>query len=505
MSTKKLLLVFLAVISCILVSCGQEKTEIPESEEVSETTTEITETSAEIHADSGTETVTVAEPYRQHCGKTIRNPDKPEITSILLSGDCADKITSHAKVKDLYKIDYLHSGVVGLVGIPVEITYDDEITSPVISFTYNRDELRGIPEKNLIMLHYSEEDSFYNTMENAVLDTDKCIVSAEMEEEGVYMLADAYQWYDCWGVDVSGFAYDKDVSAYSTDWERENDTGDIMTLADKEWAMNNAPDFRVSTPEQLASVVWYVNGVDGNVSITLENDIDLSGYKWKSMGWSGGNSMSFSGLVDGQNHTINGLNISEEYCDTGFIGYGLGVTVRDINFTDACVSATGCVGIVGGEIYYKGEWENIHVSGVVSGGKDDYASIVGRETDITFTDCTADVTVNEETFEYLSYRQKRIDDAGDVEAFTITLGDDMIVSRDEPDGDYLNLCWNVYRDGEKKEYTGAEDKISLDVYNKLFMEGDYEIYLTAYINGTYVKVSNVIEYHSEGYDFRWSD
>ena len=51
------------------------------------------------------------------------------------------------------------------------------------------------------------------------------------------------------------------------------------------------------------------------------------------------------------------------------------------------------------------EWINVHTQGKVSGGSDDYGAIVGRETDITFRDCTADVTVDGEPFEYLSYRQ----------------------------------------------------------------------------------------------------
>ena len=106
------------------------------------------------------------------------------------------------------------------------------------------------------MLHYSEDDQFYNTVENAVLDTEKCVVSARVSEPGVYLLADAYQWYSCWGMDVSKYKYDADKSAYATDWERECDTGSIMELADKQWAKDNAPDFRVSTPEQLASVVY---------------------------------------------------------------------------------------------------------------------------------------------------------------------------------------------------------------------------------------------------------
>ena len=481
-----------------LVSCGTEQAEeLNEVSEISETEEVTTETE---NTKDETELATKDVPSFQECHKTIDNSEKPEIIKVSFSGNCTDNIKKHASVKDLYNVNYLHSGVVGLVGIPVELTYDEEVTKPVISFTYNKDELRGIPEKNLIMLHYSEEDSFYNTMENAVLDIDNCTVSTEIQEEGVYLLVDAYQWYDCWGVDVSDYTYEVNAEDYPTDWERENDTGDIMVLADKEWAMENAPDFKVSTPEQLASVVWYVNGIDSDIYLTLENDIDLSGYKWKSMGWYSANSMAFSGVVDGQNHTINGLTIYEGYEDTGFIGYGLGVTVRDINFTNADISAIGCTGIVGGEIYGTTVWENISVSGKVNGGSDDYASIVGRESAITFKDCSYDVTVNGETFEYPSYRQKQIAETEVKETFTLTFNSDYTISRDDFDG-FHNLCWHIERDGVQILERGAvngrtdEKEMVLDTHEWVGNQsGKYTIYLVAFIDGTYIRVSNIIEY-----------
>ncbi len=486
---KKILLTLALVLP--LVSCGNQTAE---QSEISDYSAEVTtETAMEATVTEAAEEVTAAAedlPSLQECHKTINNSEKPEVVKFSFSGECADNIKKHARVEDIFNVDVLHSGVVGLVGVPFELEYDSEVTNPVITFTYNTDELRGMPEKNLVMLHYNEEDSFYDTVKS-VTDTEKKTVSAEIEEQGVYLLADAYLWYGCWGMDVSDYEYEIKKEDYPTDWERENDTGDIMSLADKEWAMENAPDFHVSTAEELASAVWYVNGVSGFVNITIEDDIDLSGYMWKSMGW---NKQAFSGTVDGQNHTINGLTIYEDYCDTGFIGYGLGVTVNNINFTNADIMATGCVGIVGGEIYNPSEWKNVHVSGTVSGGSDDYATIVGREGDITFTDCSADVLVNGEPFEYFSYKQKRIDDVGDIEDFNIVLNDDYTITRDEHDG-YRNLGWHIELDGVQVLDRLAENELTLDTHKWIGdTPGTYTIYLTAYINGAYVKVSNIIEY-----------
>ena len=332
------LLLSLAIIAS-LTACGPFQSDMLESEE--QTTTEET-TSAE-----GTEATTMVElpdrySGRQTCYKTIANDEKPELVKVSFSGECDGNIKAHASVGDLYGIDVLHSGVVGLVGSPIELTYDN-VREPEIGFIYDREQLRGVPEKNLIMLHYNENDQFYDTVENAKLDTEKCTVSARVKEEGVYLLADAYQWYSCWGMDVSKYVYDSDPTAYKTDWERELDTGSIMELADKQWAVDNAPDFHVSTPEELASVVYYVNGVnkDGQqVNITLEDDIDLTGYDWKPIGWTNAGTHQFSGTVDGRNHNINGMKINVDYEDCGFIGYGLDVVMKDISFTNADVSGT---------------------------------------------------------------------------------------------------------------------------------------------------------------------
>lgn len=480
------LLAALTLVSAF-ISCGNEPT--AEISEDSEQTTEAV-TTAE-NSEETTEANT-AEASIQECHKTIDNAEKPEVIRISFEGKCVDNIKKHAKVSDLYNVHVLHSGVVGLIGVPIELEYDEEVTEPRLTFTYDTSELRGVPEKNLVMLHYNENDAFYDTVKKFSLNTDDCTVSADIKEQGVYLLADAYMWYGAWGMDVSEYEYERKPQDFPTDWEREQETGDIIKLADKEWAIENAPNFHVSTAEELASAVWYVNGVGGmGVTVTLEADIDLSGYDWKPMGW--GN-YYFSGLVDGKNHTIKGMTIREGYVQTGFIGYGMGITVKDITFEDAYVSATHCTGIVGGEIYSSDCWENVHVSGKVSGGSDDYGAIIGREAGTAFKNCSADVTVDGEPFEYLSYRQKREDEVEIVETFHITLNDDGTITRDEHDG-FTNLGWQIMRNDQHMLQRNAEGETTYDLMGYIGdTPGNYKVYVCAYINGTYIRVSNLIEF-----------
>lgn len=61
---------------------------------------------------------------------------------------------------------------------------------------------------------------------------------------------------------------------------------------------------------------------------------------------------------------------------------------------------------------------------------------------------------------------------------------------DSESGEYRNLGWYILRDGELMLHRNAENELVLD---KSYFCGD-EIYLVAYINGAYVRVSNIITF-----------
>jgi hypothetical protein len=201
------------------------------------------------------------------------------------------------------------------------------------------------------------------------------------------------------------------------------------------------------------------------------------------MGW---NNSAFTGIIDGQGYTINGLKISDGW-RTAFIGYGLNTQVYNISFTNAEISGSSYVGIVGGEIYTSDNWHDIHVSGTVeASGNSDYGTIIGRETYMSFKDCTYDgVTVNGEPFGYPSYLKKIIAETEVVEAFTLFRNDDGFIERTETEG-YDNLTWCIVNDGEVSLMRNAENELVLKY-------GGEQVYLTAYINGAYIRVSNIIE------------
>lgn len=89
--------------------------------------------------------------------------------------------------------------------------------------------------------------------------------------------------------------------------------------------------FEISTAKQLCALQKLINqnipnvstsdkGYD-NVTYKLTADINLNNHQWTPLGVFAMGGLNFSGVFDGQGHTISGLNVSEsEKNDVGFIG-----------------------------------------------------------------------------------------------------------------------------------------------------------------------------------------
>lgn len=194
---KKLSFITAIVMSAALVSCGKEATE-KNADDISEKTsvTEIIEETTEPKTEPTTENQKITR------GINLSDAEVKQVKKVGING-IFEKDTS---VLDLYNINVLHTGVVGLFGCPIEIN-SSEFEEAVIVFEYNPDDMKNVPAENLIMLHYNEEDCFYDTIESK-LNEEAHTVTAKIFEPGAYMLADAYEWYSAWGEDVSKYAHD---------------------------------------------------------------------------------------------------------------------------------------------------------------------------------------------------------------------------------------------------------------------------------------------------------
>ena len=85
----------------------------------------------------------------------------------------------------------------------------------------------------------------------------------------------------------------------------------------------DASEYHISTAKQLAGLAQLVNADPGTTNfagktIYLENDLDLSGHEWISIGTAAGGDCpkySFCGVFDGQGHVISNLYSHESYIE----------------------------------------------------------------------------------------------------------------------------------------------------------------------------------------------
>lgn len=277
-------------------------------------------------------------------------------------------------------------------------------------------------------------------------------------------------------------------------WLKRYNGGDIPFLADPDYIDSSCAQggFLVSTPQQLASAVWYVNTQEAFLPIiVLEADIDLSGYEWAPMGWNGGaHDHPFGGIVTGNGHTISGMTINETSGDVGFIGWETYCAVEGITFDKATVNGSGCVGVVAGQAI-GGSYTDITIkNSAVTGSQ--AGSMLGWDANTRKKGCTADATVNGEPFAFLSFNEKEKSEIVIENPVVITLDEQTHeVTRPEVEG-YTNLGWMVFLNGEQMLHRNAENEYSYTYF--LNEPGYYEIYLTAFVSGQYVPISNTVSY-----------
>ena len=216
---KKVILIFSLIALISLAGCEIDKNEGTASEtEISVSETADINDESTVSENKSTKSEKLQEkhhnrPEFQKISYNINDNRKPEVIYAEIRTLCIGDIENQISFENLYNIDVLHSGVVGLVGVPLEISYDTEnVKAPFLAFYYDKNELRGIPEDNLIVLHYNEETGSYDEIGKRKLNTDKSSVTVHIYEPGVYMLADIYEWYECWGIDASDYAYEIDKS-----------------------------------------------------------------------------------------------------------------------------------------------------------------------------------------------------------------------------------------------------------------------------------------------------
>lgn len=129
----------------------------------------------------------------------------------------------------------------------------------------------------------------------------------------------------------------------------------------------------ISTVEQLKAIA---NGLNGHYKLVA--NIDLENEEWAPIGNA---SSSFTGVLDGNGHTISNFKVSNQSGYIGLIGYNKGtiknliITGTDVNVP--AVSQNSYVGTIAG--YNKGTIENVQVSGslLMNSHSSSYTTYIG--------------------------------------------------------------------------------------------------------------------------------
>ena len=512
---KKRILIFALCMTALLsmAGCGdtdesssRKKNNSSKTAAVNESSSESSEEdSSENDSSSGNESSSQIDTEQKTASAEIgKNGAKAVYKAELVSedSDIADKV----QFSDQYGRNVLHTGVVGLVGAPIEVSFDaDEVNGGNLIYYINKNELHGIRPDALIFMRYNEEKDSYEIQENTVINEESELTAQlQIDRPGVYLLVNRFTWLNAWGAELDDDGYEKgyvpgaDDIAPTGDWEHNEDTGDILKLADKDYLMkcieSSGATFNVSTPEQLATACYYANccrldrGNTPHIEINIENDIDLAGIDWAPIGWDmAGIDHRFTGNINGNGHTIKNLTVKQRY-KSGFIGDSIMCTVIDLKIENADVQGTECGVLIGSDL--NSVISKVECSGVVNGGS--AGSLAGDARGTSYTDCKADVIVNGEDFgnKYYSYYDK--DNARVSEEFgrpeKLKVKGSKVVREAGLEEKYENLGWNIST-GLKRN---AENETELDL-GELYGSGEYTVELTAWKDGYYIPISEPVK------------
>lgn len=139
------------------------------------------------------------EKLYQTKSKALEDAKNEGVTEVSVSLTVKGNIENKVAIEDVYEIDTLSSGVVGLIGVPVDISCSEEFEKADITFHYDANALGDTKEEDLAVMWYDEENDWYQILdEDSVVDTQNHTVTYTTTHFSTYMLVDSQMWYDAW-------------------------------------------------------------------------------------------------------------------------------------------------------------------------------------------------------------------------------------------------------------------------------------------------------------------
>ena len=116
--------------------------------------------------------------------------------------------------------------------------------------------------------------------------------------------------------------------------------------------------YQIATPQQLALLAQQTNtGTGGDAHYILTDDICLNVendfFDWPVIGKETSQNLPiyFTGVFDGNGHTIEKMIIRENHIDAGLFGHTRGAVIKNLRVVDAAIQVGSDVGIIVGQAY----------------------------------------------------------------------------------------------------------------------------------------------------------
>lgn len=141
------------------------------------------------------------------------------IKEVRISMSTAGNMNSDIIIQNKDGIDRQSSGVVGIIGMPVDICVLRDFDTADITFVYDENLLIDTKEEDLCLMWYDEANGVYQLLEECVVDTDNNTVSYTTTHFSTYLLVDKQIWYDAWKeeIDYNSYSYSEQENLVNYD------------------------------------------------------------------------------------------------------------------------------------------------------------------------------------------------------------------------------------------------------------------------------------------------
>lgn len=180
-----------------------------------------------------------------------------------------------------------------------------------------------------------------------------------------------------------------------------DDNSSILAQQTKSPASNNKEILEIKTTEDLIAFSANVNAGNSYTGKTVKllNDLTFDANATGNYESAGKTDKPFSGVFEGNNHTITGINIYQEKDYAGLFGYISNGTVQNLTVNNVIIKGCSDVGVIAGGLG-NGSIRNCTVSGELSISRfttsagSSYGGVVGYSGKGSIINCTSNVSID---------------------------------------------------------------------------------------------------------------